>query len=433
MGVSENFDLSVELFNSSRWSLEQRISIFNDLRNEEIENQRYFYRREVMSATDRVVTVFDRYTGNDVEMLMFGSNNYLGIGNHPHVREAATKAAAQFGPGVSGPPLLNGYNSLTKSLEERLASLKQQESCMIFSSGYNANIGVITGISQKGDVMLYDEYSHASSYDGIQLSSARSRRFAHNDVADLTRLLNAASSSEKIPDRDIFVCVEGVYSMDGDTAPLVDITQAAKSCGAITILDDAHGTGVLGRNGAGTSEHYGVCADVDITVGTFSKAMAVTGGFVCADKDIIEYLRFMSRSYMFSSSLSPMTVAAAHAGLDIMEREPERFQRLQDNIRLARNELAQLPYGFNTAGITPIILIPVPVGMDIRAASSEFHKRGVFVNAVEYPAVPVEEQRFRISLMATHEKEDILKLVEVVDEVYSLYLTSTSDHKSVPA
>jgi glycine C-acetyltransferase len=275
-------------------------------------------------------------------------------------------------------------------------------------------VGAVTGLVNRKDMILYDAYSHASFCDGMKMAGVQSLHFPHNDTKRLTALLTQQCGGS----HDVFVGVEGVYSMDGDLAPLDVIVPLCKRHGALLILDDAHGTGVMGRTGRGTAEHFGVEGDVDLTVGTFSKTLAVTGGFVAGSKPVIDYLRYFARSYMFSASLPPMTIAAVHAGLDVMEREPQHLETLRDNIRYAVQGFRSL--GFDVKGDSPILALRVPVGMNIRHAGQEFHRRGIFVNSIEYPAVPVSQQRFRISMMAVHTRADIDALLTTVSEVWDI-------------
>ncbi len=365
-----------------------------------------------MSEADRSVIVEDPSTGRRKSMLMFGSNNYLGLAAHPYVKEAASRALWEYGAGVGGPPLLNGYTGLHHELEERLAALKGCESAMLFSSGYGANVGLVTALVNQRDRVLYDAYSHASFCDGIKMADVQSLHFPHNDTARLEKMLEACCGA----DHDVFVGVEGVYSMDGDLAPLDRLTRLCRERGAILLLDDAHGTGVMGATGRGTAEHFGVEGLVDITMGTFSKTFATTGGFIASSGPVIDYLRYFARSYMFSASLPPVVAATVIAGLDVLEHEPDLIARLRENVSYAAAGLNWL--GFDLEPDAAIIPLLVPPGMSIRKAASRFHEKGIFVNSVEFPAVPVSQQRFRVSLMATHTREDIDRLVDAVGEVW---------------
>jgi glycine C-acetyltransferase len=354
-------------------------------------------------------------------MLMFGSNNYLGLANHPYVKEKVRQAIEKFGAGIGGPPLLNGYTSLHRELEERLAALKGAEDALIFSSGYGANVGLVTALMNPDCFVVYDAYSHASFCDGIKMSGVQSFRFPHNNIFILEqRLKNLRACSDK----DIYVGVEGVYSMDGDLAPLDKLVELCKKYNAYLVVDDAHGTGVMGKTGSGTAEHFDVDGKVDLIMGTFSKTFAVTGGFVAGSKDITNYMRYFARSYMFSASLPPIVIAAVLAGLDVLQKDNGLLQSLRDNIKYTGKRLSSL--GFNTGNETAIFPLIVPEEMNIRKAAFEFHKRGIFMNSIEYPAVPLSQQRFRISIMATHTNEDIDKLVEVIDEVWNEFKKSDS-------
>jgi glycine C-acetyltransferase len=414
--IAENFDLKEILFKGEKFSFTERMTFFSNFLKEQVDQKHYFYMRETCSAADREVEITDLYTGKQRKFLMFGSNNYLGLANHPHVHEKVKECINQYGVGIGGPPLLNGYTRLCRSLEERLAAMKKKEDAIIFSSGYSANIGIITSLVNKDDLILYDELSHASLVDGVTMNRKKAMRFRHNDVENLSQLLQRYGNHSH---RDTFVSVEGVYSMDGDIAQLDEIVPVCKKHHTILILDDAHGTGVMGEKGYGTAEHFDVDDGIDIAMGTFSKAFAVTGGFVCASKPLIDYLRFFARSYMFSAALSPMVLAAVHAALDVVEREPHRRKQLSDNIQYLTKNLNSI--GFDIHPETPIFVLPVPEYMEIRKAAYQFHQRGIFLNAVEYPAVPQHLQRFRVSLMSNHTKEDMDRLITAIEEVWASF------------
>jgi glycine C-acetyltransferase len=413
----ENFDLRQILIKGRKENLKGRTEFFESFIKNLDKNKELQHLRCIISPSDREVLVNDKYTGKTKKMLMFGSNNYLGLANHPYVIEKTKAAFSQYGVGIGGPPLLNGYTNLHRELEEKLAELKNCEDALIFSSGYGANVGLVSALINSNDLFLYDSNSHASLYDGIKMSGANSQRFEHNDVEGLNELLLQNRLYE-----DKFIGVEGVYSMDGDTAPLDKIVKLASANNAYLFLDDAHGTGMMGKTGRGTAEHYNVEDKIDITMGTFSKTFAVTGGFITSSKSIINYLRFFARSYMFSASLPPAVVAAVLAGLDVIKNEPELLAALNDNIVYTKNALNQL--GLNINSNTSIIPIKVPIGMNIRKASRAFDELGIFLNSIEYPAVPISQQRFRISLMATHTKKDIDKLISVVEKVWKKHSES---------
>ena len=372
------------------------------------------FKRTILSAADREVLVRDPFTGAEQNMLMFASNNYLGLANHPYVIQQVKKATSTFGAGVAGPPLLNGYIKLIEELEERLASFKSKESTIVFSSGFLANLGVVSALAEANDVIIYDELSHASFYDGIRLTKAKAVPFAHNDMQQLEELVRRYSEGAK---GTSYVCIEGVYSMDGDLAPLHIISGICKEYDACLIVDDAHGTGVIGVNGKGTASHLGCDDAVDITMGTFSKMFATCGGFITASETLVEYLRYHARSYIFSASIPPPVAATVLAGLDVMENEPWLREQLLDNVQYAIKKLK--PFGFHALPEAAIITLSLPKHMDIRAAALLFHNKQVFINPIEYPAVPASKQRFRISMMATHTKDDIDRLATAVEEVWN--------------
>ena len=412
----ENFNLRDILLRGRKLDFHERTLFFSDWGADEGALATSLYLRTVTSAIDREVDVVDRNTGATQRMLMFGSNNYLGLATHPYVRERVKQAVDAFGVGVGGPPLLNGYTRLHRALEERLAALKGKEEAIVFSSGYGANVGLISCLIGKHDLVIHDAYSHASFHDGLKMGNATALSFPHNDVAELARLLDTAADKAN---SDAFVGVEGVYSMDGDLAPLDQVAPLCKQHGAILMLDDAHGTGVMGPGGAGTDAHYGVQDLVEIAMGTFSKAFGVVGGFVATSKPIADYLRFFARSYVFSASPPPPLVAAVLAGLDVLEREPEHRLRLHDNVRYLAEGLRR--QGFTVNPQSAIIPLMLPETMNLRLAAHHFHQRGIFLNSIEYPAVPATKQRFRISVMASHTRRDLDRLLEVIEEVWALY------------
>jgi glycine C-acetyltransferase len=372
------------------------------------------YLRTIVSPAGREVVVEDRLTGKTRNMLMFASNNYLDLANHPTVKARVQKAIEEYGCGIGGPPLLNGYIKIIREAEERLASMKGDEDALIFSSGFMANLGVIGALAQQDDLVLFDERSHAPFYDGTKLSKAKSLSFKHNDVENLELMLNRYSNEVH---GTLFVCVEGVYSMDGNTAPLDKIAPLCRRYDAQLIVDDAHGTGVLGEYGRGTAYHLNCNTEVDITMGTFSKAFATCGGFITGSRSLIHYLRFYARSYIFSASVPPPVVAAVLGGLDVMENEPSLRLQLLENVAYAVEKLK----GFELCAPpeAAIISLKLPPRMDLKKAALEFHRKNIFINPIESPAVPLNHERFRISFMATHTKDDINRLADAVDEVWA--------------
>ena len=394
-------------------SLKERLSSFKTYRTSVFQAKEFTCKREVLSPSDREVTIVDPYSAELRPMLMFASNNYLGLGNHPYVCEKVKQAIDKYGVGVGGPPLLNGYTFLMREVEERLASFKHKESALIFPSGFAANLGIIGSLVNPKDCILYDEHSHASFYDGLKMNKCKAYPFPHNKVETLARLMDFRRKNQG----DMFVGAEGIYSMSGDMAPLPKLLDLCRKHNALFILDDAHGTGVVGKNGAGTADYFGVSDEVDVIMGTFSKAFTVTGGFVAGSKDVIEYMRYFARPYIFSAALPPPVLAAVLAGLEVMQNEPWLQFQLLHNVQYALQLLR--PYGLVAEPQGGIIALKVPEGMNIRKANFLFHQLGLFISAIEYPAVPLNKQMFRISLMAQHTKADIDFLSEAVAQVWS--------------
>lgn len=418
----ENFSLRDVLLRGRRLSFDERTKFFSGWIGGLIERGDGLFLRRITQTEGREVEIIDPHMKQPHRMLMFGSNNYLGLTTHPYVKERVKQAINVYGTGLGGPPILNGYTALCAELEERLSAMKGQEETVIFSSGYGTNVGMLSSILGKHDVVFYDAYSHASFHDGLKMADAPATRFEHNDVEGLQKLLESVSATKQ---GDVFVGVEGVYSMDGDLAPLDQIVPLTKKHGAILIVDDAHGTGVIGPQGKGTASHFGVERDIDILMGTFSKAFGVTGGFISASKPVADYIRYLSRSYMFSAALTPIVLAAVSAALDVMERESYHLQQLWANVDYVAQGLRRL--GFDIHPQSPIIPLIVPETMSIRKAGFHFHKRGIFLNTIEYPAVPINQQRFRICLMASHTQEDLDRLLEVIEEVWATFNLPQAD------
>lgn len=363
--------------------------------------------REIVSPAANRVMVKNFRTGQIREMVMFGSNNYLGLATNPVVFEKIKKYVNTYGVGLGGPPLLNGNTAIHIRLEEKLAELKNTQAALICSSGYGANYGVVKALLGKNDILILDELSHASTKDGASTCRGKVIEFTHNDVQDLANKLAETKKTGKVSK---FVAVEGVYSMDGDLAPLDKICKVATDNDAIIILDDAHGTGVMGKNGRGLCEHFGVDGKIDIVMGTFSKAFAATGGFLAASREVIDYLRFFMRTYFFSAAPSPLLVAQILSAIETLEEQPELLDRLHKNVKYLIRGLNQIGLSVNTE--SAIIVVQVPEDTNIRKVATDFDQAGVFINHIEYPACPLNKQRFRISVMATHEKEDMDKLIE---------------------
>ena len=345
------------------------------------------------------------------KMVMVGSNNYLGLTNHPKVKEAVVKAVKQYGTGCTGSRYLNGTLTIHVEAEERLAQFMQRETALLFSTGYQTNLGTIASLVGKGDYVITDRLDHASIFDGCRLSFGKTLKFRHNDMADLERILSQLDA-----DCGRMVVVDGVFSMEGSIVSLPEVAKLCQAYGAVLVVDDAHAIGVLGDNGRGTGEHFGIEPSVDISVGTFSKSFASMGGFIAADFDVVDYIKHHARALMFSASMAPATVAAVIAALDIIEQEPERRELLWRNTHHLRNGLQDL--GFNTGrSATPVI--PVILGEDrltFRFWKALF-ERGVFTNAAVRQAVAPGGALLRTSVIATHTPPQLDHVLEVFADV----------------
>lgn len=339
-------------------------------------------------------------------LIMIGSNNYLGLTHHPHVRNAAKAAIDQYGTSCSGSRFLNGTLELHEELERRLAAFMDQEAAVCFSTGFQANLGAISAIAGKDDLVLCDRDNHASIIDGCRLSFADIRKYRHNDVEDLERHLQLA----KQQDRAIMIVVDGLYSMMGDLAPLTDISALAKQYGARLMVDEAHAMGVLGKHGRGAAEHCGV--HPDLVMGTFSKSFASLGGFIAGPANVIHYMRHHSRSLMFSASITPSSAAAALASLDLIETRPDMRQRVLQIAHRVRTGLRAM--GFHTSGTENSPIVPVIVGNQDRVMRlwKTLFECGLFTNAVTQPAVPMGTDLIRTSYIASHTDEQIAQVLE---------------------
>jgi 8-amino-7-oxononanoate synthase len=350
----------------------------------------YPYFREISSAQDTEVLIDGK------KVLMLGSNSYLGLTNHPKVKEAAQRAIEQYGTGCAGSRFLNGTLDIHIKLEQALARLVGKEAALLFSTGFQVNLGVISVLVGRDEYILADKSNHASLNEGCMLSPGELIRFAHNDVAALERRL------QKLPvDAGKLIVVDGVFSMEGDIAPLPDICRLARQYNAAVMVDDAHGIGVLGTHGAGTVSHFGLTNEVDLIMGTFSKSLASLGGFIASDAATIDYLKHHSRTLIFSASMSPANAGAALAALEIMINEPERIQQLWHVTERMKQGLLSL--GFDL-GHSQSPILPVHVGslMTAITMSKRLQDEGVFVNPVVSPGVAPGKELIRISLMATH-------------------------------
>ena len=344
-------------------------------------------------------------------LVMIGSNNYLGLTHDPRVIEASADALRRFGSGCTGSRFLNGTLELHEELERRLARFTRKEAAITFSTGFQVNLGVISTLAGKGDVILCDRENHASIFDGCRQSFATLRKYRHSDMEDLERHLKS------VPDHaGRLIITDGVFSMKGDLCELPTIVRLARTYGARIVLDDAHGIGALGANGRGTAEHFGLEDEVDVVVGTFSKSLASLGGFAAGPADVIDYVKHNARALMFSASPAPASTAATLAALGIIESEPERRERLWHNVRRMNTAFLELGCNVPTAR-SPIIPIEVGGDMETFRFWKLLHEEGIFTNPVVSPAVPPGEGLLRTSYMATHTDAELDRVVDVFARV----------------
>ncbi len=365
----------------------------------------YPYFRIIESEQDTEVKI----KGKDV--LMFGSNSYLGLTNHPKLKEASKKAIDKYGSGCAGSRFLNGTLDIHIELEEKIAKFVNKDAALVFSTGYQVNLGVISALPGRHDFVILDELDHACIYDGARLSFGRMKKYKHNDMESLEKVLSS------LPDSEIKLLVmDGVFSMEGDIAKLPEIVELAKKYKANVMVDDAHGLGVLGERGRGTVNHFGLNDNVDLIMGTFSKSLASIGGFIAADFDTINYLKHYARSLVFSASIAPSNAASVIAAIDIMENEPERQEKLWKNTNYAKERL--IDAGFDT-GKSETPIIPIFVGNDLKTfmLTKMLLDEGVFINPVISPAVPPGDELIRFSLMATHSIEQIDRGIDKIVEI----------------
>ncbi len=364
----------------------------------------YPFFRMIESAQDPEVIM------NGRKMIMVGSNNYLGLTNHPKVKEAAIEAVKKYGTGCAGSRFLNGTLDIHVKLEEKLARFMRKDDALVFSTGFQVNLGVISALVGKDDVVIIDKMDHASIVDGCRLSYGEVKRFKHNDMTDLKRILTDNNGRGKL------VVVDGVFSMEGDITNLPEVLEAIKKYGARLLVDDAHGIGVLGKTGRGTAEHFGLEDEVDLIMGTYSKSLASIGGFIAGDADVIHYIKHFARALIFSASPPPASIAAVSAALDIIENEPERIEKLWKNTKKMLKGFRELGFDLGPSE-TPII--PIIVGEDETAFKfvMMLQEEGVFANVAVSPAVPPGKALIRTSYMATHTDEHLDKVLDAFKKV----------------
>lgn len=369
----------------------------------------YPYFRAISSEQDTEVLI------NGKKVLMFGSNCYTGLVNDPRIKEAAIEAIKKYGTGCAGSPFLNGTLDLHKQLEHRIAEYIGKEDVMIYSTGFGVNLGVVSTLTGREDYILWDEQDHASIIEGRRLSFSQSLKYKHNDMESLEKQLQKCD-----PDKVKLIVTDGVFSMEGDVANIPGIVELAKKYNASVMVDEAHSIGVFGEGGRGTVNHFGLTDDVDLIMGTFSKSFASLGGFIATDKEITNFLRHHSRSYIFTASITPASTAAALKAIDLMIAEPERQEHLWKITNYALD-------GFRSMGCeigntsTPIIPLFIRDNNKTFAITHDLLEEGIFVNPVVSPAVAPQDTLIRFSLMATHSKEQVTHALEAVEKVFRHY------------
>lgn len=368
----------------------------------------YPYFRPIESAQDTEVIIDGK------KVLMFGSNSYLGLTNHPKIKEASKAAVDKYGTGCAGSRFLNGTLDIHLELEERLARYVNKEAAVLFSTGFQVNLGVISCLLDRNDYLILDESNHASIIDGSRLSFSRTLKYDHNNMSDLRSKLS------RLP-RDVakLIVVDGIFSMEGDLVKLPELVELSEEFGVNIMIDDAHSLGVIGHQGAGTASHFNLEKDVDLIMGTFSKSLASLGGFVAGTKLTIEFIKHRARSLMFSASMPPASVASVLAALDIIESEPERIEKLWQNTHYATAQLKDAGFDIGNSE-SPILPIYIRDNDKTFRLTNILHNNGVFVNPVVSPAVASEDSLIRFSLMATHTFSQIDEAVGKIIEAYKV-------------
>lgn len=369
----------------------------------------YPYFRAISSEQDPEVIIDGK------KVLMFGSNCYSGLVNDPRIKEAAIEALRKYGTGCAGSPFLNGTLDLHKKLEQRIAEYIGKEDVMIYSTGFGVNLGVVSCVTGREDYILWDEQDHASIIEGRRLSFSQQLKYKHNDMASLEKQLQRCE-----PDKVKLIVTDGVFSMEGDVANIPEIVRLAKKYDASVMVDEAHSIGVFGEGGRGTVNHFGLTKDVDLIMGTFSKSFASLGGFIATDKEVTNFLRHHSRSYIFTASITPASTAAALKAIDIMIAEPERQQHLWDLTNYALDGFRSMGFEIGNTS-TPIIPLFIRDDFKTFAITHDLLEEGVFVNPVVSPAVAPQDTLIRFSLMATHTKEQVTTGLEKIQKVFRKY------------
>lgn len=388
----------------------QRAKIFNEYAAHIRETQHDYYRRISFDGSGPIINIYDQYSKSPKQMIYLASNDYLNLTRHPRTIKAGMEALERYGTGAGSVPLLGGTFDIHVNLEQKIAKFKGCEDALLYTSGFGSNAGSLLGLLQEKDVAILDMLVHASIIDGC--AGTNTKYFKHNNLKSLESILAKAQKEY----RTKLVIVDGVYSMDGDIAPLDKICELAHQYGAYVMVDEAHATGVIGANGKGTPEHFGIEGKVDIVAGTFSKGMGAVGGFVASKRELIELLHYYSRAYMFSTAPTPQVVGSLTEAIDVIQDEPQLRQNLWKNIHYFKKNLLDL--GFDI-GNSQTAIFPIIIGDDykVKEACRMLHENGIYVNLVLYPAVPRRLSRLRMSLMTNHTKEHLDKTLDVLETV----------------
>ncbi|GGX64170.1 aminotransferase class I/II-fold pyridoxal phosphate-dependent enzyme [Streptomyces hiroshimensis] len=386
---------------------------FGTYRRRREEERLYWYGMPLLSRCENRAVIYDELEGREREFLMFASNNYLGLANHPKVVEAVCEATRTYGATHTGSRFIGGTNMLHKELERRLAAFKQRPAAIVYPGGYAANLGAISGLVKSYDTLVVDKLNHMSIVDGSRLSGGIRRIYRHNDMQDLEQVLRRGA--EQGTGGGTLIVADGVFSMHGDVCDLPEIVRLAKTYGARVMIDDAHATGVLGARGSGTAEHFGLKGEVDLELGTMSKTLAGMGGFVVGEEEVVEYLRYYSNSYVFAANIPAGVAAGLIASLDVIESEPERVKRLWANITVLRDRLRKVGFDLER---TESAILPIVIGDERKAMEMgrAVRARGLFCQTVVYPGVPLGDARLRVSVTCEHTQQDLDLATEIFIE-----------------
>lgn len=405
---SRNYSLA-DFFKVPDTDIMGRAKVFSEYMKD-VEGKKHLqYRRVSEDGSGPVMKVRDRYTGKIKEMVYLASNDYLNLTKHPRTIAAGKEALEKYGSGAGSVPLLGGTLDIHVELEKKIAEFKGCEDSIIYTSGFGSNCGTLLSILNEEDIAILDVLVHASIIDGCK--NTNTKFFRHNDMDSLEKALTRVKDKYKTK----LVVVDGVYSMDGDIAPLDRIVELAKAHGAYVMVDEAHATGVIGDTGRGTPQHCNIEGKVDIVAGTLSKALGAVGGFISSNSELVELLRFYSRPYIFSTAMTPQVAGSLIAALDVIEDEPVHREKLWNNIRYFKENLVKL--GFDL-GNSETAIFPIIIGDDlkVREMCRRLHEMGIYVNPVMYPAVPKRLSRIRMSLMSAHTKEHLDKALNALEE-----------------